>query len=93
MSLCISRQEYNVDSGTLTLEFPGPGGRGGVGIYEYYNVPVYEAAGMEVASSKGEYFNRNIRDHYSYMHVSGFEQMGRDYQDSLGSALRGFSGI
>lgn len=90
MSLCISRNDYDPVSGTLILEFPGPGGDGGSGIYEYYNVPVFEAAGLETANSKGEYFNHFIRDNYSYQRVSGFEQMNRDYQDSLGSGLRGF---
>ena len=34
--------------------------------YVYSDVPEDEAERFRVASSKGTYFNRHIRDHYSY---------------------------
>lgn len=92
MSTCISNLDYDPASGTLTLTFPGPGGHGGSGVYEYYDVPVFEAAGLTEAGSQGEYFNQNIRDHYAFERISGYEQTVRDYQSTIAAQIRKATG-
>ena len=52
-------------SGTLTIEFHSGG------VYEYYNVPHSEYAGLMNASSHGEYFHAHIKGHYSYRKIAG----------------------
>jgi lysyl-tRNA synthetase class 2 len=39
--------------------------------YSYYDVPSEVARAMGRASSKGEYFNRHIRDHYRFTRTRG----------------------
>ena len=64
-SECIENVNFNPQTGTLQVTFHNPQ----IGKWEYYNVPVYEAAGLISASSRGAYFNQFIRDRYEYSHV------------------------
>jgi hypothetical protein len=45
--------------GTLTIEFHSGG------VYEYFNVPHSEYAGLMSASSHGKYFHAYIKNRYS----------------------------
>jgi KTSC domain-containing protein len=49
--------------GTLTIAFHSGG------VYEYYQVPYSEYAGLMDASSHGGYFHAHIKDRYSYQKV------------------------
>ena len=51
-------------SGTLTIEFHSGG------VYEYYNVPPSEYAGLMNASSHGEYFHAHIKKRYDYQRIA-----------------------
>jgi len=64
-SECIGNINYDPVEGTLQITFSNPE----LGKWEYYDVPVYEVAAFQVSGSKGEYFNRNIRDKYEYARV------------------------
>jgi len=64
-STCIGNISYEPIEGTLKITFSNPQ----IGTWEYYSVPPFEAAGLIESSSKGEYFNRNIKDKYSYERV------------------------
>ena len=57
-SKVIRRFDYALDRRELTVEFV-TGRR-----YLYLDVPMAEATGMRSAFSKGDYFNRRIRDRY-----------------------------
>ena len=48
---------------TLDLEF-----RSGA-IYRYFTVPRAVAHGLDVAASKGAYFNRHIKDRFPYQRL------------------------
>lgn len=48
---------------TLDLEFRS--GR----LYRYYTVPRAIAAGLQVADSKGAYFNRHIKNRFPYQRL------------------------
>jgi lysyl-tRNA synthetase class 2 len=63
-SECVRNIQYNELSETLTVEFQARG------TYQYFNVPISEAAGFISSSSKGTYFNLHIRDRYNYERVS-----------------------
>ena len=52
------RVEYDGGSGRLDIWFNGSGR------YSYYRVPSHIYAGLLAASSKGRYFNDNIKDRY-----------------------------
>lgn len=71
-SRCVQSFDYDLESETLTIEFPGnePGARGGAGTYEYTGVPLSEFVNFAQAGSLGTYFNLYIRDRYSYNRVS-----------------------
>jgi hypothetical protein len=51
-------------SGTLTIEFHSGG------VYEYYNVPHSEYAGLMRASSHGRYFHAYIKDQYDCRRIA-----------------------
>jgi len=55
---------YEIDHSRLTVTFVS--GR----IYEYYLVPPSVAAAFQKATSKGTYFNKFIRDHYTCREVT-----------------------
>jgi KTSC domain-containing protein len=57
--------EHDNWSGTLTIEFHSGG------VYEYYNVPRSEYAGLMNASSHGKYFHAHIKDRYSCRKIAG----------------------
>jgi hypothetical protein len=59
-STAIRRFHYRPESRELEIVFI-TGRR-----YLYANVPLSTVDGFHAASSKGGYFNRHIRDHYSY---------------------------
>ena len=42
--------------------------------YVYSDVPAREVEGLRAASSRGRYFNRHIRDHYSYRELEQAEE-------------------
>lgn len=49
--------------GTLTIAFHSGG------VYEYFNVPHSEYAGLMQASSHGKYFHAHIKNRYAYRRV------------------------
>jgi hypothetical protein len=57
---CVGNVNYDPVEGTLEIAFSNPE----IGKWRYYNVPVYEAAGLIESSSRGSYFNQNIRGQY-----------------------------
>ena len=59
-SSAIRAVQYDTATLILTIWFTG-GSQG----YHYYNVPDWVYAGLLSASSKGQYFNRYIRDQYA----------------------------
>lgn len=66
-SRCVNSYDYNLETETLSITFPGnePGARGGGGTWEYEGVPLEEFVNFVQASSLGTYFNLYIRDRYS----------------------------
>ncbi len=54
---------YNPMSETLTIQFHYGH------IYEYYHVPQYVYNGLMLASSKGEYHHRYIKNSYPYKRI------------------------
>ena len=64
-SECIGNINYNPTTGTLQITFSNPE----LGKWEYYNVPLYEAAAFQTSGTKGSYFNQNIRNVYEYERV------------------------
>jgi len=54
---------YSAFSETLEIEFHG--GR----VYQYFDVPASEYAGLMAAGSHGTYFHAHIKDRYSYKKV------------------------
>jgi hypothetical protein len=59
-STVIRHFDYSPELAELTIHFVS--GRR----YVYSDVPAEAVAAMAQATSKGSYFNRHIRDHYSY---------------------------
>jgi hypothetical protein len=55
---------HDPDSGELTVTFMS--GR----VYIYLNVPAEVHAAFTSAASKGEFFNRFIRDHFRFREVA-----------------------
>jgi hypothetical protein len=51
-------------SSTLTIEFHSGG------VYEYYNVPHSEYAGLMNASSHGKYFHAYIKNRYACQRIA-----------------------
>ena len=64
-STVVRRFHYQPERRELVIEFVS--GR----IYIYSGVPEDVAKGLEIASSKGRYFNLRIRDHYDCREVTG----------------------
>lgn len=50
-------------SGTLTIAFHSGG------VYEYFDVPHSEYAGLMNASSRGKYFHARIKNRYLYRRI------------------------
>lgn len=50
-------------SGTLTIAFHSGG------VYEYFDVPHAEYAGLMNASSHGKYFHAHIKNRYAYRRI------------------------
>lgn len=59
-STVIRKWEYDPEAHRLDIEFV-TGRR-----YSYHDVPERVAKGMREAFSKGSYFNRRIRDHFTF---------------------------
>jgi hypothetical protein len=59
-------RSYRYDSRQRRLELEFVSGRR----YRYHDVPEEAWRGMRQASSKGEYFNAYIRDHFRYTRES-----------------------
>ena len=59
-STVIRSFDYRPESRELEVQFV-TGRR-----YAYFDVPDCEVEGLRRASSRGRYFNLNIRDHYRY---------------------------
>lgn len=55
--------DYNQLSETLTIQFHSGH------IYEYYHVPQYVYDGLMLASSKGKYHHRHIKNAYVYNRI------------------------
>ena len=64
-STVIRRFMYAPETRELTIEFV-TGRR-----YVYFSVPADEVQAFRSASSKGSYFNRNIRDCYEFRELAG----------------------
>jgi hypothetical protein len=64
-SSAVIRAEYDTESGVLQLWFAESGGP-----YDYVGVPRSVFDGLLAASSKGRFFNQQIRDRYSVSRVS-----------------------
>lgn len=62
-STVIAGIEYQPRHSRLTVTFNS--GR----VYVYYMVPASTAAAFEAATSKGTFFNKRIRDKYTYREV------------------------
>ncbi len=56
----IEAARYDAETQELTIDFVNGG------TYVYTNVPSSIAAGLEAASSPGQYFARQIKGRYSY---------------------------
>jgi KTSC domain-containing protein len=56
--------EYNPQTRVLDVEF-----RTGE-LYRYFAVPIRSYDGLLEAESKGRYFNKHIRNRFSYRHLS-----------------------
>ena len=54
---------YDPDALTLEVEFKNNS------VYQYFDVPEVENQQLMQASSKGTYFNANIRDRYRYTKI------------------------
>ncbi len=54
---------YDATSQTLEIEFNSGG------VYQYYEIPQVVHGELMAASSHGEYFHRNVREHYQYRKV------------------------
>jgi len=63
-STAIASQSYEPRSARLTVTFTT--GR----VYQYFGVPPNVAAGLRFATSKGQFFNAKVRDHYEYREVT-----------------------
>jgi hypothetical protein len=64
MSTAIANSQYDPLSQTLTVAFTDGT------VYEYYGVPLPVFVAIQSsASSKGGYFNRDIRKEYSYSKI------------------------
>jgi hypothetical protein len=59
-STVIRRFDYDPDERRLDIEFV-TGRR-----YSYHGVPARIAAAFRAATSKGSFFNRRIRDHFTF---------------------------
>jgi hypothetical protein len=57
-------------------------------VYVYQLVPPSVGAGMKAAFSKGEYFNANVRDRYSYRQTEGERPKSKSGGPSLLDALK-----
>jgi lysyl-tRNA synthetase class 2 len=44
-------------------------------VYSYHDVPAEVVMAMRAASSKGEYFNRHIRDRYRFTRTRGKSEL------------------
>ncbi len=64
-SECIGNINYNPISGTMVIYFVNPE----IGNWRYFSVPPFEAAAFIESSSRGSYFNMNIRGRYEYERV------------------------
>jgi hypothetical protein len=64
MSTAIAQSDYDDFSRTLTITFTDGT------VYEYYGVPpaVFQAVSSDT-TSKGTYFNRDVRRAYSYSRI------------------------
>jgi KTSC domain len=54
---------YDPDSGTLEVEFLNSY------VYQYYNVPTHVYEALMAASSKGQFFNSQIKGMYAFSRV------------------------
>jgi hypothetical protein len=63
VSTTLATVAYDHASHILQLEF-----RSGA-VYRYFGVPAEMHDGLLGASSKGRYFNREIREHFRHVHI------------------------
>ncbi len=72
-STCVASAKYRTEddvglgfagTGTLTITFVDDGRT-----YEYDDFPLVEFESFRQSYSKGEFFNRNIRNNYSYQEI------------------------
>ncbi|WP_231424335.1 KTSC domain-containing protein [Pedobacter sp. Leaf250] len=63
LSSVIHHYSYNPDTKSLKIAFVS-----GL-VYQYKNVPKRIFKGLTEATSKGQYFNTFIKDHYSFSKV------------------------
>ena len=63
-STTLATVAYDTDREVLELEFRDQC------VYQYFGVPTEVHAALLLASSKGTYFNRNIRGRFAYARLS-----------------------
>jgi KTSC domain len=71
-STCLRNVGHDKESKTLQVEFKKSGA-----VYQYSAVSTRTANGLKNASSVGKYFNRNVRNEYSYRRIRGGRGRGR----------------
>ena len=71
-SSAILRIEYEPRTLVLSIWFRESGGP-----YDYYDVAQQVYAALMAASSKGQYFNEEIRDRYAVRHGSRSRETGK----------------
>jgi len=69
-STVIERFRYDAEAKQLYVKFR-PTGR----LYVYRDVPLEIHQGLLTASSRGAYFNRHIRDHFSFVRLDANYKM------------------
>lgn len=63
-STVIQHFSYNYSERILTVNFLSDN------VYQYFAVPEEHYKAMLAARSKGKYFNKHIKNHFSYKHIN-----------------------
>lgn len=64
-------RDFDYDRGECRLDILFVSGR----LYSYHGVPPEIGVGMASTFSKGEYFNRHIRDRYPFTRIRGRSEL------------------
>lgn len=69
-SRCVQSFDYDLESETLSVTFPGTDGKGGAGTWQYNGFPLDEFVIFATSSSLGTYFNLYIRGRYQTTRIN-----------------------